>query len=441
MKEKIWRYLIDAGLTEEGAAGLMGNLQAESGLIPNRVETLCLKRLKEVGKYYTNATYTAFVDDGTINLEEFLHPLPGKQYGYGLAQWTSPSRKTGLYTLAKANKTSIGDITTQLQWLITELKQSYPNVWAALSTGRNVRAASDVVLTQFEQPADTGSAVKEARYRMSLAIYEEMKQMSVTAKTVLDVMRSWIGFSEANGRYKNIIDVYNQFCAQRGSYPRGYRVPYGVAWCDVTVSAAFIYAGGVSLIGDIECGVQEHIAIFKKKGIWIEDGSVTPKPGDIICYNWDDSTQPNNGYADHIGLVESVAGGQIVTIEGNTSGGQVARKTIPVGYGYIRGFARPAYGASEAVQGKTPTVNPIVGTCQITLKQFLHGANDPQIKAIQRILNDLGYVGRDGQRLAVDGSLGANTAFAISKFQQDKGMSGINFGSVAGTTWKYLLEA
>lgn len=441
MKEKIWRYLLDAGLTEEGAAGLMGNLQAESGLIPNRVETLCLKRLKEVGRFYTDATYTAFVDDGTISLEEFLHPLPGKQYGYGLAQWTSPGRKAGLYTLAKANKTSIGDVKTQLQWLITELKQSYPNVWAALSTGRNVRAASDVVLTQFEQPADTGSAVKEARYRMSLAIYEEMREMSVTAKTVLDVMRSWIGFSEANGRYKNIIDVYNQFCAQRGSYPRGYRVPYGVAWCDVTVSAAFIYAGAVDLIGDIECGVQEHIAIFKRKGIWIEDGSVTPKPGDIICYNWDDSAQPNDGYPDHIGLVESVAGGQITTIEGNTNGGQVARKTIPVGYGYIRGFARPAYGASEAVQGEAPAVNPIVGTCTVTLKQFLQGATDPQVKTIQRILNSLGYVGSNGQPLDVDGNLGPNTAAAITAFQKDKGMKDINFGSVAATTWKYLLEA
>ena len=81
---KVWTYLLRAGLTPEGAAGLMGNIYAESGMIPNRVEILCLRRLKEQGKIYTDATYTAFVDDGTISREEFLHPLPGKQYGYGL---------------------------------------------------------------------------------------------------------------------------------------------------------------------------------------------------------------------------------------------------------------------------------------------------------------------------------------------------------------------
>ena len=52
-------------------------------------------------------------------------------------------------------------------------------------------------------------------------------------------------------------------------------------------------------------------------GIWIEDGTIVPKPGDIILYNWGQSYQPNNGYSDHIGFVESVSGGQITCIEGN----------------------------------------------------------------------------------------------------------------------------
>ena len=40
----VWAYLIKY-MTPEGAAGVMGNLYAESGIIPNRVEILCLKRL------------------------------------------------------------------------------------------------------------------------------------------------------------------------------------------------------------------------------------------------------------------------------------------------------------------------------------------------------------------------------------------------------------
>ena len=85
------------------------------------------------------------------------------------------------------------------------------------------------------------------------------------------------------------------------------------------------------------------MALFKKAGIWEEDGTITPKPGYIIVYNWDDSTQPNDGYSDHIGIVEKVSGGQITCIEGNRGIGIVATRTIPVGWGCIRGYAQPKY--------------------------------------------------------------------------------------------------
>ena len=60
-------------------------------------------------------------------------------------------------------------------------------------------------------------------------------------------------------------------------------------------------------------------------------------------YNWDDGTQPNDGYSDHIGYVESVSGNTITCIEGN-KGEAVARRTLKVGNGNIRGYARPKYG-------------------------------------------------------------------------------------------------
>lgn len=87
----------------------------------------------------------------------------------------------------------------------------------------------------------------------------------------------------------------------------GMAVKYSDEWCDTCVSAAAVKAGCEELIGR-ECGVEKHIEIFKQKGIWIEDGTITPKPGYVIAYNWDKSTQPNDGNADHIGYVESVSG-------------------------------------------------------------------------------------------------------------------------------------
>lgn len=161
--------------------------------------------------------------------------------------------------------------------------------------------------------------------------------MGKTAQEYLSVMQSWVGKSEANGGHKEIIDLYNS----QKPLPRGYAVQYNDEWCDTTISAAAIKAGMTDLIGR-ECSCQRHIDIFKEKGIWIEDGTITPKVAYIIVYNWDDGTQPNDGWADHIGVVEKVVNGVITVIEGN-KGGKVDRRTIKVGHGQIRGYAAPKY--------------------------------------------------------------------------------------------------
>lgn len=168
---------------------------------------------------------------------------------------------------------------------------------------------------------------------------------TVTANDMLDVARGWLGYSEFNGKFKEIIDLYNK----HKPLARGYKVKYTDEWCDTFVSACAIKACAVDLIGT-ECGCEKHIQIFKDKGIWIEDGSSKPQVGDIILFNWDYSGQPNDGFADHIGFVEQVYGNTIVCIEGNR-GQAVARRTINIGWGYIRGFARPKYSGV----GTTPT--------------------------------------------------------------------------------------
>ena len=126
-EQKAYKKFIAAGMTPEGACGLIGNLEAESdGFYPNRVEYLCIQRLKENGKTYTDDTYTKAIDSGKISAEEFLHPLPGKQYGYGLAQWTSPGRKSGLWNLAKRKGVSIADEDMQIEFLLSELAGKRP---------------------------------------------------------------------------------------------------------------------------------------------------------------------------------------------------------------------------------------------------------------------------------------------------------------------------
>ena len=199
--------------------------------------------------------------------------------------------------------------------------------------------------------------------------------MSATAQDVLNVMRGWLGYSEYNGKFKQIIDLYNSV----RPLPRGYSVKYTDEWCDTTVSAAGIKAGAQDLIGR-ECGCEQHINIFKKLGIWIEDGIVVPKPGYIILYNWGDYSQPNNGVADHIGIVESVSGRTITVIEGNKNM-SVERRSIPVGWGYIRGYAAPKYGTSTIKPPQAP--NKTITEIAHDVIKGVYGNGDTRKNAIE----------------------------------------------------------
>ena len=96
---------------------------------------------------------------------------------------------------------------------------------------------------------------------------------------------------------------------------------------------------------------------------------------------------------------------------------------------------------ADGGSGQEPAVNPICGTCTVTLNQFLVGAQHNQVKAIQRILNALGYKGKNGKALDIDGELGENTSYAIAAFQKAKGLDASNPGTVAAKTWNLLLNA
>ncbi|MBD5396120.1 MAG: hypothetical protein HDR71_18115 [Lachnospiraceae bacterium] len=183
-EEQIWNFLKTEIENDYGVAGLMGNLHAESGLNPQNLENLCEKRLKEAGKSYcTDETYTAAVDSGKISRDEFLNPLPGKQYGYGLAQWTSAGRKAGLYDLAKSKGKSIGDLETQLEFLCQELRNGYKSVLSVLKSATEIKAASDMVLIKFENPKNKGDSVKKERVGYCQTFFDKYamggKKMSI----------------------------------------------------------------------------------------------------------------------------------------------------------------------------------------------------------------------------------------------------------------------
>ena len=156
---------------------------------------------------------------------------------------------------------------------------------------------------------------------------------------VLKTATSLIGVETGTPEHLKLVKDYNSVYP----LPVGYPVKSTDDWCDVFVTTVFQREGLSHLIGR-ECGVERHIQIFKNLGIWNEDGASTPKSGDIITFNWDQDYQQNDGWADHIGIVEYVENGLIHTIEGNSGeAGTVKRNVYRIGHGNIRGFATPRY--------------------------------------------------------------------------------------------------
>lgn len=150
--EKIWNFFLDEGFSIYGIAALMGNLSAESGLDPKNLQNSCEKRLN-----YTDAEYTAAVDNGTY--KNFTYDGAG----YGLPQFTFPSRKEAFYKYAKAAGKSIGDLETQLLFMVKEMKKDFKSVYSALKTASDVKTTSDLVLKKYEAPKDQSDAVKRKR--------------------------------------------------------------------------------------------------------------------------------------------------------------------------------------------------------------------------------------------------------------------------------------
>lgn len=147
----------------------------------------------------------------------------------------------------------------------------------------------------------------------------------------LSRLMSWKGYSESDGRYKQIIDIYNTLVP----LPVGYQMKYSDPWCAATVSAAARSENLTDIIYP-ECSCARMVKEFKRHNRW-KDKGYTPAAGDIIFYDWN-----GDGVSDHVGVVTKSGNGQIITIEGNIND-EVGSRTVSVNNQYILGYGTPQY--------------------------------------------------------------------------------------------------
>lgn len=152
----IYDTLRAAGLTEEGAFGLMGNMMAESTLKSNIAQ-----------RGMTNLSdeeYTFAADNGAI---DFSHD----SVGYGLCQWTYGPRKAALLSACKSRGVSVGDEHAQVLFALMELQRDYPMLLMELRSSHDLYKCTADVCTQFERPAVNNI---DARYQYAQQLFNEL---------------------------------------------------------------------------------------------------------------------------------------------------------------------------------------------------------------------------------------------------------------------------
>lgn len=372
----IWDFLVSKIGNSYGAAALMGNLYAESALQPTNLQNTYEKKLG-----MSDAEYTAAVDNGTYT--NFVRDAAG----YGLAQWTYWSRKQNLLEFAQTAHQSIGDLQMQLDFLWKEI-QSYKSVLAALTSAKEVRAASDVVLKSYENPADQSEAVQKKRASYGQSYYDKYAKSEVTtvqqpttgtptglyANRVIEVAIGELGYKEKKSNSQLDDKTANAGSGNYTKYARDFDQKYpnwyngkknGFAWCDMFVDWCFLtaygYANALKLLCQPEksagAGCTYSLRYYKNKGQYV---SKNPLPGDQIFFG----TSLDN--VTHTGIVEKVSGSTVYTIEGNTSD-MVARRSYALSNSRIVGYGRPKYDSGTDTtpipqsEETTPSTQPEAG--------------------------------------------------------------------------------
>lgn len=362
---KIWNYLKGKGLSDHGVAGLMGNLYAESGLRPDNLQNTYETKLG-----MTDTQYVAAVDSGTYT--NFVHDSAG----FGLWQLTYWSRKEGFLKYAKGKGKSIGDLETQLEYLLIELEQY--GLLSALKTATDVRVVSNLILLKFEKPAGMNSkATQDKRAGYGQGYFEKYtgkttpatstsaapaKPTKTSAAAVIAVAVSQLGYKEKATKAQLDDPTANAGRSDWTKYARDFDEKYpnwyngkknGYAWCDMFVDWCFVTAFGYEAALRLLCqpersagaGCTYSLGYYRSKG---QFHTGDPKPGDQIFFG---SSLSNSG---HTGLVEKVEGGKVHTIEGNTSN-MVARRTYALTDKTILGYGRPAYDTVEVSSTPAPS--------------------------------------------------------------------------------------
>jgi len=179
------------GYPVSGAAGIVGNLQAESGVLPQRVEGSAADTPMRTRNFAGRVTDFTAEEIMNRNLSNRTGPrLPG----IGLAQWTSAGRRSGLFAHTfrgtRLGARIIFDMDAQVDFLVRELRASFPGVQAVVSNPAvTTDRACDEVVYNFEIPGAilSGGAKLPRTDPRVVAVFNQRRPLAQNAERIFNV--------------------------------------------------------------------------------------------------------------------------------------------------------------------------------------------------------------------------------------------------------------
>ena len=259
---------------------------------------------------------------------------------YAVKTTTDPDDPQEVATVDDSKKVILKDIFWQMNDLssrtesktedvITETDDGHGNIVETVTTVTRTYLYITVGHKTAEEMAEQFDFTADQRQQLSELLAEENRKL-------------WS--SVLYGIYSGDDAIVTVALSQVGNIGGGpYWSWYGfgsrVEWCACFVSWCADQCGYIDMgVCPKFAGCGNGVQWFQEREQWL-DGSAEPAPGMIIFFDWDNKggSGPQDGEADHVGIVECVRDGAVYTIEGN-SNDFCCRNSYAVGSRQILGY-------------------------------------------------------------------------------------------------------
>ncbi len=260
---------------------------------------------------------------------------------YAVKTTTNPDAPQEVATVDDSKKAILKDIFWQMneissrtesktEEVITETDDGHGNIVETTTTVTHTYLYITVSHKTVEEMADHFNFTADQRQQLSELLAEENRRL-------------WAAV--LYGIYSGDDVIVKVALSQVGNvggepYWSWYGFNSRVEWCACFVSWCFNECGYLDTgTAPKFAGCVGGVEWFRSRGQWA-DNTVEPAPGMIVFFDWNDpngASGPQDGEADHVGIVEKCENGIVYTIEGN-SGDACRQNQYPVGYYEILGY-------------------------------------------------------------------------------------------------------